>query len=150
MNDKKRKESSSFGRLLFTAKSKGSDLEKRPAPQKSDRKARAETVAKRYALLLALGVAYLIFCRTTGLSLPCPFHVMTGLDCPGCGITRLMLSLSEGDLAAAFHANEAIFILLRDDLHWVLHGERKDPPRPFVFFLLIAFAAFTIWRNFLR
>ena len=83
---------------------------------------------------------------------------MTGLDCPGCGITRLMLSLSEGDLAAAFHANEALFILgpilcvflLRDDLHWILHGERKEPPRPFVLFLLIVFAAFTIWRNFLR
>ena len=158
MNDKKRKESSSSGRLLFTAKSKGSDPKKRPAPQKSDRKARAETVAKRYALLLAVGVAYLIFCRTTGLSLPCPFHAATGLDCPGCGITRLMLALSEGDLAAAFHANEAIFLLgpilcvflLRDDLHWILQGKRKEPPRPFVFFLLIAFAAFTIWRNFLR
>ena len=77
MNDKKRKESSSSGRLLFTTKSKGGDPKKRPAPQNSDRKARAETVAKRYALLLAAGVAYLIFCRTTGLSLPCPFHAAT-------------------------------------------------------------------------
>ena len=83
---------------------------------------------------------------------------MTGLDCPGCSITRLMLSLAKGDLAAAVHANEAIFILgpilciflLRDDLHWVLCGERKEPPRPFIFFLLIVFTAFTIWRNFLR
>ena len=161
MNHTKVKKPSSLGRLFLINKdveSSANTVHDAENIVSAGRRMRAEAVLKRYAALLALGVAYLVFCRTTGLSLPCPFHAVTGLDCPGCGITRLMLSLSEGDLAAAFHANEAIFILgpllciflLRDDLHWVLHGERKEPPRPFVFFLLIAFAAFTIWRNFLR
>lgn len=158
MNDTKREKPSAFGRFLFAAKNIAGNAEGAARWLAAEQRTRAKVIFQRYALLLAVGVAYLIFCRTTGLSLPCPFHAMTGLDCPGCGITRLMLSLSEGDLAAAFHANEAIFILgpilciflLRDDLHWILHGERKEPPRPFVFFLLIVFAAFTIWRNFLR
>ena len=119
---------------------------------------RMRRVLLRYAALLALGFAYLVFCRATGLSLPCPFHLVTGLDCPGCGVTRLMLALAAGDLSAAFRANEAIFLLgpfllfflLRDDIHWILRGEGKEPPRAFVFFLLVLFVLFTLWRNFLR
>lgn len=40
---------------------------------------------------------------------PCPFHAMTGLDCPGCGATRAVLALTRGDVAAAFGHN--VFIV---------------------------------------
>ena len=154
----KRNEPSAFGRLLFAARGDKNGRKDEKAALANEQRLRAKATLKRYAVLLALGIAYLIFCRTTGLSLPCPFHAVTGLDCPGCGITRLMLALAEGDLTAAFHANEAIFVLgpsllfflLRSDLHWILHGERKEPPRAFIGFLLLAFALFTVWRNFLR
>lgn len=35
----------------------------------------------------------------------CPFALLTGLACPGCGLTRAAVSLARGDLAAswAFH-----------------------------------------------
>jgi hypothetical protein len=36
---------------------------------------------------------------------PCPFHSMTGLDCPGCGATRALVALTRGDVAAAFGHN---------------------------------------------
>lgn len=36
---------------------------------------------------------------------PCPFHSMTGLDCPGCGATRALVALIRGDVAAAVGHN---------------------------------------------
>jgi hypothetical protein len=36
---------------------------------------------------------------------PCPFHVLTGLYCPGCGSLRALHHLLHGDLAVAFEFN---------------------------------------------
>ena len=33
----------------------------------------------------------------------CPFKLLTGLPCPGCGITKSFIFLYEGDLAKSFH-----------------------------------------------
>lgn len=161
MNHTKMKKPSSLGRLFLIKKdveSSANTVHDAENGISVGRRMRATAVLKRYAALLALGIAYLVFCRTTGLSLPCPFHAVTGLDCPGCGITRLMLALTDGNFTVAFRANEALFLLgpllllflLRSDFHWILHGKEKEPPRAFIIFLLIAFAIFTVWRNFLR
>ncbi|GHT45762.1 membrane protein [Planctomycetales bacterium] len=32
----------------------------------------------------------------------CPFHLLTGLHCPGCGTTRALFYLVHGDIATAF------------------------------------------------
>jgi hypothetical protein len=45
------------------------------------------------------------------LGLGCPFHEVTGLDCPGCGATRAFLSLTHGHLMAALHDNALAVIL---------------------------------------
>ena len=36
---------------------------------------------------------------------PCPFHAMTGLWCPGCGLTRATHAVLRGHIAAAFGFN---------------------------------------------
>ncbi len=46
-------------------------------------------VAIFYGVLFALGVT-------------CPIKALTGVSCPGCGMTRAWLSLLRGDLAAAW------------------------------------------------
>jgi hypothetical protein len=33
----------------------------------------------------------------------CPFKVLTGLPCPGCGLTRATVALLHGDFATSFH-----------------------------------------------
>ena len=43
---------------------------------------------------------------------PCAFHVITGLHCPGCGLTRLLHALAHGDLARAWSMNPLAMIAL--------------------------------------
>jgi hypothetical protein len=59
------------------------------------------------------GVLYLkVLSPAFNLSIPCPFHALTGLYCPGCGLTRVILSLMDFDIAQAFRFNPLIFLLL--------------------------------------
>lgn len=59
-----------------------------------------------------LGGIYYGFILITGLSLPCPFYALTGYLCPGCGVTRMALSLGRLEFVHAFQANPILFCSL--------------------------------------
>jgi hypothetical protein len=42
----------------------------------------------------------------------CPFNVLTGLQCPGCGSTRALHELLHGHVGAAFRLNPMLFALI--------------------------------------
>lgn len=65
-------------------------------------------------LIICAGVLYYIWLGAGGPAVPCLFHEVTGLKCPGCGITRMLIALSKGDLAAAADAN--VFLLCTSPL----------------------------------
>jgi len=44
--------------------------------------------------------------------LPCPLKTVTGLPCPGCGMTRACLSLARGELEAAWTYHPFAFPLV--------------------------------------
>ena len=71
-----------------------------------------KAIIKIYSALIILGITYFIIIKTTGYMLPCYIHQTTGLLCPGCGITRMFLNLSEFNFYDAFFCNPVIFILL--------------------------------------
>ena len=56
------------------------------------------------AAVLAAGAAYAVFASRFG-GLPCPFRLLTGLQCPGCGVTTLLLCLLHADWQGAWAAN---------------------------------------------
>jgi Protein of unknown function (DUF2752) len=55
----------------------------------------------------------------------CPVHALTGLDCPGCGSTRAIASLSHGDVIAAFDHNAlAPAVVLMAVVVWMVWASR--------------------------
>ena len=79
---------------------------------KSDEKKRLWSIAVKTGTVLGIGVAYGLFVRLTGWAIPCIFHLLTGLHCPGCGLTRMCLALLRLDFAAAARYNLLAFCFL--------------------------------------
>ncbi len=77
-----------------------------------DMKKRALKVILAGAAVLAAGVGYYILMSLTGRGIPCLFRRVTGLKCPGCGVSRMIMSLLRLDFAAAFEYNAVLLCLM--------------------------------------
>lgn len=72
---------------------------------------------KRIIVVAGIMLAVVVLCvyfffDPSGSFFPrCPFYVMTGWQCPGCGVQRAMHALLHGDVVAAWHFNAAVFLL---------------------------------------
>jgi hypothetical protein len=93
--------------------------------------------------ILAAGTAYTAWQDPNqggGLFPGCPLHEMTGLDCPGCGGTRALHALTQGDIGAAVSHNAVLAVLLPLAAlawaAWMVHAlrvtwaRRQDRPPP--------------------
>ena len=68
-------------------------------------------VLKKGAVILAVGCAYCVWLALTGIGIPCVFHLVTGLKCPGCGVSRACICEAQLNFASAAHYNIAFVIL---------------------------------------
>lgn len=65
------------------------------------------------AIIFTAGMIYfLVDPARSGWIPKCPFHLLTGLDCPGCGSQRMIHALLHGDLAGAWQANPFLLLCL--------------------------------------
>lgn len=120
-------------------------------------KKRIQKTAFYGVLLLSAGILYFIWYQGTGLAVPCFFHVLTGLYCPGCGMTRCMVSLLQLHLTEAFHYHTALFVLSPLLLYlliyslysYIRHGKVHYSRRQNVLLdlCLVALVLFGILRN---
>ena len=82
----------------------------------SSRLGRVPSVAAPLACAgcLVAGAAYVALDDPSdgGMFLPCPFRAMTGLWCPGCGLTRATHHLLRGDVVQAFRFNLLVIAVL--------------------------------------
>ena len=107
--------------------------------------------------VLLLGLLWWFDPAETNVPL-CTFHVLTGLDCPGCGATRATHELLHGRLLAALHYNALWIFSLPLTVYLVISEVRilahRRPlpgnlPRRAWFWLAVATAAivFFVVRN---
>lgn len=63
------------------------------------------------AAIFAAGVIYYILVKA-GFAIPCIFHKLTGLYCPGCGVTTMCVRLVHLDFYGAFRSNPVVFVMI--------------------------------------
>ena len=90
--------------------------------------------------------------------IPCPILLITKRYCPGCGITRMFLSLLKLDFYQAFRYNPLIFILLPILLPYLIYQlyiylyQKKDIlinhyPKKILWLMLIIVVIYGVIRN---
>ncbi len=125
----------------------------------------SKTINFRRLLLLpaviAGGLLYYVFMSVTHIKIPCVFHEITGLYCPGCGATRMVDSLAHMDLHGAFGYNQLLLLTLPLVMYLVLcawlqyaglhvNSSVKKTNEYMAWGLVAVFVAFGILRNIIQ
>lgn len=63
-------------------------------------------------IFIIILVLYLLISIVFHPVIPCIFHEVTGFYCPGCGISRMLISILKFDFYQAFRYNPLLFIML--------------------------------------
>lgn len=110
-------------------------------------------------LLLAalICVVYYLFVSKTKVGLFCIFERITGARCAGCGNTRAVVSLLQGDIGRAFSYNYMFLaeigyigaVLISYVLRYIRYGEKQIGLKPewLNVVILVVFLAWWIVRN---
>lgn len=113
-------------------------------------------IVKIFSTVFVFGIFYCIFTLLTDIGIPCPIYTVTGLSCPGCGISRFFLCLVRLDFSRAVSNNVAVAFFLP---LWLIIGIIEffaNPPwlakgsvvgRCLVYGTLITMILFGILRN---
>ena len=121
-------------------------------------KARARKVLFGALILFAVGTLYTVIVKTTGLSVPCPIRRVTGLLCPGCGVSWMCLALMRLDFSGAFRANPVLLCLLplmlltagRMIYVYIRYGRTRERITQFsIYGMIAALLVFGVLRNIL-
>ena len=89
--------------------------------------------------------------HASGFGFPtCPFHLLTGLNCPGCGGLRMMHDLLNGDISAAVVDNVFLLVSLPLLALWLIvrwRGGHTLMPKSAVATVIVAAVSWTVIRN---
>lgn len=77
-----------------------------------DQRQRTIIVLRLWLKVLLAGFAYLLVITFTSLRIPCWFYQITGYQCPGCGVTRMVYALAHLRLREAWAANPYFLCML--------------------------------------
>lgn len=121
-------------------------------------KERRNKVLGTFAVLAVAGVLYGLITGWLGFGIPCPVHYFTGFKCPGCGVSRMFISLMKLDFKSAFEANRLLLVTLPVIasflfvyfFRYIKTGSRKISKAENIIYivLIISFLIFGVVRNF--
>lgn len=111
-------------------------------------------------IVIALLFGLLLFVTKSDMPSICLIRRMTGLKCPGCGMSRALLSLIQLDIKAAVEYNllalpiliYIIYIMICAAVSYIKSGKMSLFPKPewLNIAFLVMLIAFTIARNILK
>ena len=109
---------------------------------------------KEYAIL-AIFFFVVLLLYIFNIPIPCIFHKITGFYCPGCGITRMFISIFQLDFKQAFNYNEFAFCLLVisiiyliiNTIYFIITKKQIKIPNIIIYIILICLIIFGIIRN---
>lgn len=94
---------------------------------------------------IILGVA--LFAVLCMLTVGCPIKFITGISCPGCGMTRAVRSLFAGDVAGAFYWHPLWPLLLPLSAYFLFDEcIPKKASRALLAFFIVSFAGVYFYR----
>ena len=102
--------------------------------------------------LLLIGIYYLIDPSDSYLMPKCPFHLLTGYDCPACGVQRAFHYCLHGDWGTAIRYNYFLILsvpyLIAVAVTTFIHNKKVDVVRRYVHHpttIMIFLALTIIW-----
>ena len=105
-------------------------------------------------IIIILLTTYLYLNKRFSFYIPCIFHKITHLYCPGCGITRMIMSIFKLNFYQAFRYNPLLFIMMPflisyETIYYInwIHDKNYTIPKKIWYILLIITILFTILRN---
>ena len=107
---------------------------------------------KDYIIFIIVVTVMAILVLMECIAIPCIFNKVTGLYCPGCGITRAIRALLKGNIAESFHNNVLLYtiipvLFLNEFIYRLTNRKYKKMYNLILIFLLICTLAFGILRN---
>ena len=109
-----------------------------------------------FSLLLII-IVYLILNKYHIICIPCLIHEITGMYCPGCGVTRMLINILSGNFYQAFRYNPLLFIFIPFFILYILDlfiSKVKNKKmitelfEPYIWYVLIGiFIVYGILRN---
>lgn len=104
---------------------------------------------KQYGVLAILALSYLGL-SSIGVGISCPIHAATGFYCAGCGSTRAVKAVLNGDLPLAFHDNALLMVspvVIASGLLIEKYSQKRIWLYAFLSVVLVVVVVFTVIRN---
>nr|WP_314445682.1 DUF2752 domain-containing protein [uncultured Lachnoanaerobaculum sp.] len=119
-------------------------------------KDRLKRTIKNTIAILCLGI-FLYILYNFHIRIPCAFKTLTHLDCPSCGVSRMCVALSHGDIKSAFYYNQILIFLtpvivlyyIFYQIRYIKTGQRKISPieNNIMIVLIVILIIYGIIRN---